>query len=82
VLLSDPARADTLMLLDERDEPIPFTFLVGSISLSADAVSIEGGRSDLLQTDESARTLVLSRNEVQERIPIRLVPGQVNELRF
>jgi hypothetical protein len=82
VFLADPARADVLMLLDERDEPLSLTFLVGSVTLGSEAVTIENGASDLIQTDESARVLVLSKGGQKERIPIRLLPGQVNELRL
>lgn len=80
VFLADPERADSLMLLDEEDRPLSLSFLVGSVTLGAEAVTIQNGTSDLLRTDESARTLVLSRREEKERIPIHLVPGEVNEL--
>ncbi len=82
VFLADPARADSLMLLDERDQPLSLSFLVGSVTLGSEAVTIENGASDLIQTDESARVLVLSKGGQKERIPIRLLPGQVNELRL
>ena len=46
-------------------------------------VQITNGRTERLTTDESAVTLVLRKDaEVIERIPIRLVPGEVNELAF
>jgi len=82
VFLSDPTRADTLMLLDANDRTLMLSFLVGSVSLGAEEVGLRNGTSDLLRADESARTLVLEKGGEKERIPIRLKPGEVNELRF
>jgi hypothetical protein len=81
VLLADPARADALMLEDERGEDLFLTIQSGGVLLSASAVTISGGVSDLIQTDETARTLVLAKDGVKERIPIRLRPGEVTEIR-
>ena len=82
VFLADPARADSLMLLDERDKPLALSFIVGSVTLGVDAVPIVNGTSDLIQADESARVLVLTKEGRKERIPLHLSPGEVNELRL
>jgi RNA polymerase sigma-70 factor, ECF subfamily len=82
VHLDDPSRATSLELRDERDEPLNVSFQIGGVLCLSSGVQIEGGTSDVLTTDESARTLVLRKgNEESERIPLHLVPGAINELR-
>jgi hypothetical protein len=81
VVLADPSLADTLCLLDESGESLMLTVKAGSVMLGADVVSLEGGRSDLIQTDRSARTLVLyARDEEVLRTTLELRPDEVNEI--
>ena len=57
------------------------TVKAGSVMLGADVVSLHGGRSDLIQTDRSARTLVLyARDEEVLRTTLELRPDEVNEI--
>jgi hypothetical protein len=51
--------------------------------MSATLIHLGGGVSDLVTTDERARTLALQRGfEVVARSALDLVPGEVNEIRF
>ena len=71
------------MLEDERGEDVHLTLQLGGVLLSANAITLQGEVSDLITTDERARTLVLKKGrEVVARIPLLLRPGQVNEVRF
>jgi RNA polymerase sigma-70 factor (ECF subfamily) len=83
VFLDDPESADGLMLQDDRGENINLTMQVGGVLMMATAITLGGGVSDLITTDERARTLILHKGqEVVARIPLLLRPGEVNEVRF
>ena len=83
VRLGDPSAADALSLLDVEGEELPLSFLLGSVTLGSSSVGIEGGVSNLIRTDESARTLVLYRNGLEvQRVPLALRAGEVNELQL
>jgi len=82
VVLDDPARADGLAVHDARDEPLDVIVQVGGVQLACAAFFLQGGASDVILTDERARTLVLHRGgQESEHIPLQLAPGQVNEVR-
>src|SRR5262249_55168769 len=75
--------ADSLMLEDERGEALLLTLQLGGMLLSANGIALQGDVSDLITTDERARTLVLKKgHETVARIPLVLRPGEVNEVRF
>jgi hypothetical protein len=79
--LDDPDFADGLELHDERDRALEITFQLGGIHCMSQSVEILRGVSDVLITDETARTLVLFKDSQEvERIPLRLEPGRINEL--
>ena len=81
VHLSDPGFADALELHDERDQSLGITFDLGGIRCMSESVQIQRGISDVLITDEKARTLVLFKdNEEVERMPLHLVPDRINEV--
>jgi len=83
VFLADPASADSLLLEDERGESLSLTMQLGGVLMSANAITLGGGVSDLILTDERARTLVLHKGtELVARIPLHLRPGEVNEIRL
>ena len=83
LLQSDPAMANTLSLLDEQGARLGLSFMRGGVTLGADAVGIEDGRSPLIRADDSARTIVLhGRDGEVLRQPVRLEPGAVTEVRF
>jgi hypothetical protein len=83
ILESDPELADGFSLEDESGRSLDLTFLLDPVTIDTTVANCEGGQSGLVQTDESARTLVLwSKGEVIRRVPIELRPGEVNELRF
>jgi hypothetical protein len=45
-------------------------------------VSLNGGRTDLIQTDQAATTLVFLKQGLEvDRIPLALKPGEVNSIR-
>lgn len=82
VYLADPSSADGLMLEDERGESLALTMQLGGMLMMATGITISDGVSDLLTTDERARTLVLHKGQEEvARIPLLLRPGEVNEIR-
>lgn len=83
LVLEEPERAKSLQLLDADGKNLFLMFQLGGVLCSATAVQITNGATELITTDESAATLVLSTGiEEVERIPITLEPGRVNEFRL
>lgn len=83
VVLLDPEEADRFAVLDAADERMWLGYTLGNTALSSNgAMDLAGGRSEVIEGDERARTLVLSKagREVR-RVPIRLVPGDVQIVR-
>jgi protocatechuate 3,4-dioxygenase beta subunit len=82
VVLLDPAEADHFTVLDGADERMWLGYTLGDMALSSNgSMDLAGGRSEVIEADERARTIVLSKGggEVR-REPIRLVPGEVQIL--
>lgn len=82
LVLRDPDEADSFALLDADDQRMPMSFTLGNTSVGGrGAFELAGGRSEIMEADERARTLVLLRagREVR-RAPIRLGPGEVQVL--
>jgi hypothetical protein len=87
VELVDPSSADRVEALDANGEHLETVELTGvdrgmmlSLGFSAEIVD---GRTRLLLVKETARTLVLSKGELEVlRIPIELVPGERALLRL
>ncbi len=70
-------------MLDGTGEKLNLSFLRGGVRLSAQAVSIVDGVSPLVQTADSARTLILFGKDGRElsRQQIELKAGEANEIR-
>ena len=80
-LVSDPDLADSFELLDVEGERLDLSFLYGSVTLGSQAAQIEDGVTPLVQTDDSAATLVLFKGGLEvQRIPLELRAGEVNEI--
>lgn len=80
--LDDPNRATSFRFVDAAGQAVPCTVQSGGILIMSDGLGIRDGRSDLVQTDDSAVELLLFRDgEIQERIPVRLKPGELNTIR-
>lgn len=80
--LDDPNRATSFRFVDAAGQAVPCTVQSGGILIMSDGLQLNGGRSDLVQADDSAVELLLVRDgEIQERIPVRLNPGELNVLR-
>ena len=83
ILDSDPGEADSIAVRDGDDKSLSMTLMAGTTTLGATVFGLQGGRSDLLRTDESACTLVLYKDGAElRRVPITLKPGEVNEIRL
>jgi hypothetical protein len=83
VRLDDPDFADSLRIDDANGEALDLSIQLGALTFGSTAVHLGGGVSDVIVTDERARTLVLhAGGEEVARVPLRLVPGEVNEVRF
>lgn len=80
--LDDPNRATSFRFVDAAGRAVPCTVQSGGILIMSDGLQLNGGRSDLVQADDSAVELLLVRGvEVTERIPVRLKPGELNTIR-
>ena len=83
VTLDDPDYADGLSVLNADGDAMMFTFNVGELRLSAAGAGLEDGRSDLLEINETAATLVLHRGgEEVLRVPLNPRGGEVEEVRL
>ena len=81
LMQSDPALADTMVLLNAEGDSLPMTTMLGTVSIGAMAMGLEDGTSGLISTDESARTLLLYKEEEEvRRVGLELVAGEVNEV--
>ena len=79
----EPARADSFALQDEQGALLPLYQADGTGSSVSESGDLEAGRSQVLMAHEGPATLVLYRAGVEvERVPIRLVPGEINRLRL
>jgi RNA polymerase sigma-70 factor (ECF subfamily) len=83
LLEQDPEEADRVTVLDGEGEVLRLMVETGSSTLiSTGGLGLAGGRSEVIVTDERARTLVLEREGVEvRRVPIRLTPDEVQVLR-
>jgi hypothetical protein len=82
VVLSDPSRADSLSVLDERDQKVTVNIISARGRREVPVVAFAGGATEVLTVTDSAQTLVLyADGEEVERIPLALVRGEVNEIR-
>ncbi len=77
-----PEFADSFVVLDETGEKVQALEYQGPMAMVDDPVPIELGRSPVVAVTEDARTVVLSKdqNEIQ-RLPVRLVPGELTVVR-
>jgi hypothetical protein len=79
IVLRDPGEADRFAVLDAGDERMWLGYtLGGTVYTTNGGLDLLGGRSEVIEGDERAHTLVLTKEgrEVR-RVPIRLVPGDV-----
>ncbi len=82
-LSTDAELADAFEILDAKGQRLNLSFLSGSITLGSQAISFSEGASPLVQTDDSAATLVLFKGGSElRRVPLELQGGQVNEIQF
>jgi hypothetical protein len=71
--------ADRFGVLDADGNAIPLSIFVGVGRDTSDFGTLEHGVSEVLAVDETARTLVLYRDDVEvRREPLDLVPGKLN----
>ena len=83
LLLADPDEADALQVLDADGNGLTLTVEAGLTALVSGGMTLAGGRSEVIVTDERAATIVLRRQRQEvRRIPVRLVPGEVQVLRY
>ena len=63
---------------------LPLGYDLGNSSVSSSGgLDLAGGRSEVVYGDERARTLVLSKARAEvRRVPIRLIPGELQLLRL
>lgn len=81
--LADVAEADAFWVLDALEQRMSLGYTLGDLAVSSDGgLDLAGGRSEVVEADERARTLVLTKagREVR-RAPLFLAPGRVQVLR-
>ena len=81
--LSSPDRADEFALLDVEGSPLMVGVYHGDFAFSNERGQLSQGRSEIVSVGEDARTVVLySGGQEVERVPIELVPEDVNRLQL
>jgi hypothetical protein len=74
--------ADELKVLDGAGEPVAINLFMGNSRRTTDSVDLKDGKSEALVVPENARTLViLSKGVELRRVPLHLVPGELNTVR-
>jgi hypothetical protein len=74
--------ADAIRLLDAEGKVVTIVKKNAQMEMSGQKWSLRGGRTTTLVVSDVARTLVyLSKDNELERKPVRLVPGQINDLK-
>ncbi len=82
-LASDPELADRLEALDEHGERLDIVDSFGVFVSFGATATIEDGKTTVLRVAETARTLVLFKDQVEVlRRPLRLDPAQRTDLRL
>jgi len=82
ILESDLELADRVELRNTADDRVVLTVKAGSVTLGMIDAMLNGGRTDLIQTDQAATTLVFLKQGLEvDRIPLRLKAGEINEIR-
>ena len=75
-------RADEFSFLDAQGEPTQNLQFYGPMISLPERCALQDGVSEVYATEDAARTLVLySKGQEVERLPVRLVPGEVTTLR-
>jgi len=84
LLEQDPDEADRFRIEDGDGNVLSLMVETGNTTLSTNGgLGLAGGRSDVITTDERARTLVLFKDgEEVRRISLQLEPGDVRILRY
>ncbi|MCK6447444.1 MAG: sigma-70 family RNA polymerase sigma factor [Planctomycetes bacterium] len=74
--------ADTLYFVDSDEQLLPIVVDHGDVSFSAQRWQLQRPRSDAFQVRENATALVLEKGGQEIlRLPVKLVPGELNVLR-
>jgi RNA polymerase sigma-70 factor (ECF subfamily) len=81
--VADPQFADELSVLDVEGEPLELSIFVGNGRKEGPRAPIVDGRSNVIATPDTGRTLVLYKAGVElTRRPIELAPGDVQHVRL
>ena len=73
--------ADAIRLLDASGAVVTIVKKTGQMEMNGQQWALRRGSTTTLVVSELARTLVyLRKNKELERKPVRLVPGQINDL--
>lgn len=81
--LIDPAEAEAVAFEDVDNRRRPIDLIEGRSRQTAEEFRLTDGRTPVLAiTDDAVRAVLLRGGEVVRKVPIRLVPDQVNELRL
>ena len=77
LLRGDPTEADSVQVLDRDGEPLELLESFGAFLAFGDSAQLVEGKTGVIQVLETARTLVLLKDEVEiQRKPLRLDPTQ------
>ncbi len=79
----EPGSADELQVFDAAGKRLAVHLFEGTNSISTDSLQLEGGHSKIFVVGENAATLLLRKaGEDVRRVPLALVPGQLNRLQL
>ncbi len=82
VVLTDPAEATEFRLLDAAGEPLQALHQQANIMWGQERIDLVEGRSQAVRVEEFARELLLYKDgEELRRVPVELVPGELNTVR-
>ena len=83
VLFADATQEGFLQVEDAAGANLDLQFSLNGTVMRSSAVMVDGPASELLEVSETARTLVIQRGTSPEvRMPIRIVPGEVQTIRM
>jgi protocatechuate 3,4-dioxygenase beta subunit len=81
-LTSSSIDADEFSILDATGKPLHLAAFYGSYGFSSPQHPLHDGRSEVVSASEDARALALYKQDVEVlRMPVSLVPGEVNVIK-
>jgi hypothetical protein len=82
-LLPPQDRADEFRVVDAQGRSLDLLVITGNSVNAYTAMELNDGRSEVVSTSSQARTLLLFKQDQEVgRVPLDLLPGEVNRVRL